>query len=226
MRKSKEVAAGLELVRVGRGIPVSTEPRPAKSGQHPRHNQAPPPRPSHPPLIRDAATGEHAKTKLQLPSVPSRIRPAPPAIPQTSPLRAAYREAVSYMPSAPVGPVKLPSSGILERHSATVRREKKRKRSATVDDDNHQYGGDDELYGDGVNANDDGAGDEDADGDDNGTLMMVKRDSYKDRYITMVVMMGMIIMIVDTRDGGDDECRPIICNDYDDESDDDDDCVQ
>ncbi|GFN93376.1 hypothetical protein PoB_001988200 [Plakobranchus ocellatus] len=30
----------------------------------PRHNQDPPPRPSHPPLSRDAATGEHAKTKL------------------------------------------------------------------------------------------------------------------------------------------------------------------
>ncbi|GFO36614.1 hypothetical protein PoB_006311900 [Plakobranchus ocellatus] len=42
------------------GILVSTEPRPAKSGQHPRHNQNPPSRPSQPSLIRDAATGEHA----------------------------------------------------------------------------------------------------------------------------------------------------------------------
>ncbi|GFO35182.1 hypothetical protein PoB_006168700 [Plakobranchus ocellatus] len=50
-------------------------------------------------------------------------------------------------------------------------------------------------YGDGVNANDDGAGDEDADGDDNGTLMMAKKASYKDRYITMVMMMRIIIMI-------------------------------
>ncbi|GFO47689.1 hypothetical protein PoB_007419400 [Plakobranchus ocellatus] len=39
--------------------------------------QDPPPRPSNPPLIRNAATGEHAKTKSQPPSVPSRIRPAP-----------------------------------------------------------------------------------------------------------------------------------------------------
>ncbi|GFO08967.1 toll-like receptor w [Plakobranchus ocellatus] len=35
-----------------------------------------PDRPTHP-LIRDAATGEHAETKLQLQSVPSRIRPTP-----------------------------------------------------------------------------------------------------------------------------------------------------
>ncbi|GFO35837.1 hypothetical protein PoB_006234200 [Plakobranchus ocellatus] len=64
---------------------------------HSLHCQDPPYRSSHPTLNRDAATGEHAKTKLQQPSVPSRIRPAPSShSPNVTPSSSVQGSCVLY----------------------------------------------------------------------------------------------------------------------------------
>ncbi|GFO04019.1 hypothetical protein PoB_003052400 [Plakobranchus ocellatus] len=108
-------------------------PSPAKSAQHPRHTH-PPPRSSHPSLNRDAATGEHAKTKLQQPSVPSRIRPAPSShSPNVTPSNSVQGSCVVYAlcPGQAFSRPIAPSSAERKKkkeEGATVRREKKRRR--------------------------------------------------------------------------------------------------